>query len=356
MAYKPGNKRAEKYIDKNGFVRDFATLIEQIEEKAGVCQCPERWVDNDTTLNRLESEIINLKKFGTGTSSGSTSGDISNADVTYTKTYYRGAEPIKYTEPSQTGKLSDVLSTIYELAAEGAEDNIQNRICHYTLSDGRQFDGPLGDHLARIQQMNDQFTQGFMTEIAPVIQSNMESINTLRNDVEKIQIQADAVTDISPKKVTFTKSRYDTASGMTQTYAENDEIADVLTEMSSEIASAKNISNTVVLYWSSGGTLMSDTLANYIKTFNTKTTNNANSITALETRTTDVETRLNGLSVTCSCDHTATMNKLNNLVTKIKADLNYIWKELSKIHTELPKIGATATDGITDWNVTDISF
>ena len=119
MAYKPGNKRAEKYIDKNGFVRDFATLIEQIEEKAGVCQCPERWIDNDNTLNRLESEIINLKTFGTGTSSGSTSGDISNSNITYTKTYYSGAEPTKYTDASQTGKLSDVLSTIYELEAEG---------------------------------------------------------------------------------------------------------------------------------------------------------------------------------------------------------------------------------------------
>lgn len=342
-------RRAEKYIDKNGFVKTFEQLIDQIEEKAGICTCEEKWTDNDNTLNRLENEIINLKN-------NSSSGDISNSNITYTKTYYRGAEPIKYTDPSQTGKLSDVLSTIYELAAEGAEDNIQNRICHYTLSDGRQFDGSLGDHLARIQQMNDQFMQGFMTEVGPVIQSNMNAITELRNDVDKIQIQADAVTDISAKKVTYTKSNFDEASGTTQTYAENDEIADVLTEMSSEIASAKNISNSTVNYYTSGGSRQSDTLANYIKTFNTKTTNNANSITALETRTTDVETRLNGLSVTCSCDHTATMNKLNNLVTKIKADLNYIWKELSKIHTELPKIGATATDGITDWNVTDISF
>jgi hypothetical protein len=43
-----------------------------------------------------------------------------------------------------------------------------------------------------------------MTQIAPIIQSNMESITELRNDVDKIQIQADAVTDISAKKVTFT--------------------------------------------------------------------------------------------------------------------------------------------------------
>ena len=346
-------RRAEKYIDKNGFVKTFEELINQIEEKAGICQCPEKWIDNDNTLNRLENELINLKN---NSSSGSTSGDISNSNITYTKTYYSGAEPTKYTDASQTGKLSDVLSTIYELAAEGAEDNIQNRICHYTLSDGRQFDGPLSDHLIRFQEMNDQFTQGFMTEIAPVIQSNMNAITELRNDVDRIQIQADAVTDISAKKVTYTKSNFDEASGTTQTYTENDEITDVLTDMSSEIASAKNISNRNVNYYTSGGSRQSDTLANHIKNLNTKTTNNSNSITSLETRTTDVETRLNGLTVTCSCDHTATMNKLNNLVTKIKADLNYIWKELSKIHTELPKIGATATDGITDWNVTDISF
>ena len=320
---------------------------------------PTSIVDEQGYTKTIDDYLENVPSGG----SGSASGDISNVDVTYTKTYYRGAEPIKYTNPSQTGKLTDVLSTIYELAAEGAQDNIQNRICHYTLSDGRQFDGTLSDHLSRIQEMNDQFMQGFMTEIAPIIQSNMESITELRNDVDKIQIQADAVTDISAKKVTYTKSNFDEASGTTQTYSENDEITDVLTEMSSEVASAKNISNRNVSYYTSGGSRQSDTLSNHIKNLNTKTSNNSTSIASLENRMIDVETRINGVTVTCSCDAQTTNNKItaltsafNNLKQAMIDDLDYIWGQLRKQFPDNNNFPAIGTNNATNWSVADVTL
>ena len=213
---------------------------------------------------------------------------------------------------------------------------------------------------------NDLIIKPKITELQNQVSDHSDSIATLRSDVDAIQIQADAVTDISDKKVTFTKSTFDEASGSTQTTDKNDEIKDVLTEMSADIASAKNISNRTVSYYTSGGSRQSDTLADHLKNLNTKTSSNATSITSLENRMTDVETQLTGVKVTCNCDVEATNNRFtaltnafNNLKEAMLDDLDYIWTQLRNIHTDLPDIKRDPSgngDTTMYWNVADVTI
>lgn len=213
---------------------------------------------------------------------------------------------------------------------------------------------------------NDLIIKPKITELQNQVSDHSDSIATLRSDVDAIQIQADAVTDISDKKVTFTKSIFDEASGSTGTIDKNDEIKDVLTEMSADIASAKNISNRTVSYYTSGGSRQSDTLANHLNNLNTKTSSNATSITSLENRMTDVETQLTGVKVTCTCDVEATNNRFtaltnafNNLKEAMLDDLDYIWTQLRAIHTDLPDIKRDPSgngDTTMYWNVADVTI
>lgn len=111
-----------------------------------------------------------------------------------------------------------------------------------------------------------------------------------------------------------------------------------------------------------------------LSTLETKASTQATSISSLETRMLDVETKTNGNSAQCGCDAQAitnlqadcqelsnyTTSNVTNLHAKLKelrnqmvADLDWIWSELKRIHTELPDIN---TNDANRWNVCNVDL
>ena len=290
-------KRAEQYIDKNGFVKTFEQLIDQIEEKSGVCNCNEKWNDNDNTLNRLENEINNLKNNNT---SSSTNGNVSNATVDY---------------------------TAHEMSSNGISE----------------------------KQKNDSLTNLFSNYDMAMIQFAILIQTCGLNDLVQYPVTLNIV---KAAKNMYNKYEYTQPSLTTE-----QEIPNMIELLNNNI-----LQNQLVI----------EDVLSTANTANSKSSSNSNSITSLETRMTDVETKVNGLNVSCSCDTEANnlrfttmstnisknddrISQLRTMVEDLKTnllkDLDYIWGQLRAIHTDLPEIKEDPSgngDTTMYWNVSDV--
>ena len=404
MTYVQRNRRAEKYIDEEGFVREFISkddvnkIVGEVNKRVdnlvagGSCECESKMTEMDERLSTVEDKYLD-KTMNTTHSYNYTAPTDSNGNYTsfafYEKvpsTLESSVDGVNTTMKDKVAPaLNNVLSRITSLESGDNSDSYSIYQFYNNLTENKigRSTNPVEDTLPNTIKMIDNNStilwMGFNQNARKItdLEANQSDVDTMitewtngKKDLNDALTRVDAVeSDVSSINgdISSLQSRIDVL--------ENLDGSDAIIVGPQTMGSTSL--NTYTINWKNENgdtqsrTLIygeSDTLNQVIDWIHEMIND---SVTDIDSRVTTLEDG----GTTCTCADTLTSlqtqydglqestqtatstlfdryDALNEKVNRLKAavveDLDYMWTQLRAIHTELPEV-STDPSALTSW-------